>query len=85
MKKIWHDEAWEQFCDIVQRNARMAKRINELIKSIDRNGYNSIGKPEPLRGNLAGKWSVRIDAANRIIFRIVNNALEIYSCIGHYE
>jgi len=85
MKKIWHDEAWEQFCDIVQRNARMAKRINELIKSIDRNGYNSIGKPEPLRGNLAGKWSVRIDAANRIIFRIVDNALEIYSCIGHYE
>jgi len=85
MKKIWHDKAWEQFCDIVQRNARMAKRINELIKSIDRNGYNSIGKPEPLRGNLAGKWSVRIDAANRIIFRIVNNALEIYSCIGHYE
>ena len=85
MKKVWHDEAWEQFCAIIQTNARMARRIQSLVQSIDRNGYNCIGKPEALKGNLAGKWSVRIDAANRIVFRIADNALEIYSCSGHYE
>ena len=85
MKKIWHDEAWEQFCDIVQRNARMAKRINELIKSIDRNGYNCIGKPEPLKGVLTGWWSVRIDEANRLVFQIVSGEIAIHSCAGHYE
>ena len=85
MKKVWHDEAWDQFCGIIQRNAKMAKRINDLLKSIDRNGINCIGKPEPLKGNLAGKWSVRIDAANRIVFKIAGDTLEIYSCAGHYE
>ena len=85
MKKVWHDEAWDHFCNIVQRNAKMAKRISDLLKSIERNGYNCIGKPEPLKGNLAGKWSVRIDAANRIVFKIADDALEIYSCAGHYE
>lgn len=85
MKKVWHDEAWDHFCNIVQRNAKMAKRINDLLKSIERNGYNCIGKPEPLKGDLAGKWSVRIDAANRIVFKIADDSLEIYSCAGHYE
>ena len=85
MKKVWHDEAWDQFCGIIQRNAKMAKRINDLLKSIDRNGFNCIGRPEPLKGNLAGKWSVRIDAANRIVFKIAGDTLEIYSCAGHYE
>ena len=42
MKKVWHDEAWEQFCAIIQTNARMARRIQSLVQSIDRNGYNCI-------------------------------------------
>ncbi len=85
MKKVWHDKAWEQFCDIIPVNARMAKRINELLKSIDRNGYDCIGQPEPLRGDLSGWWSVRIDKANRLVFQIVDDELVIYSCAGHYE
>ena len=85
MKKVWHDKAWDQFCGILQSNARMAKRIQTLLQSIDRNGYSCIGKPEPLKGNLAGKWSVRIDEMNRLIFAIVGDSLEIYSCAGHYE
>ena len=85
MKKVWHDKAWNQFCDVLEVNARMAKRIQTLLQSIDRNGYNCIGKPEPLKGNLAGKWSVRIDEKNRIVFSINGDSLEIYSCAGHYE
>lgn len=53
------------------------KKINNLIKDIDRNGYHCIGKPEPLSGNLTGYWSVRIDKANRIVFKISDDILEI--------
>ena len=56
-----------------------------LIQSIERNGYACIGSPEPLRGNLAGWWSVRIDEKNRIVFKIENGFLVINSCKGHYE
>ena len=56
---------------------KIIRKINNLIKDIDRNGYHCTGKPEQLSGNLAGYWSVRIDKANRIVFKIVNNTLEI--------
>ena len=85
MKKVWFEKAWDQFCDILLCNARMAKRIQTLLQSIERNGYNCIGKPEPLKGDLAGKWSVRIDEKNRIVFSIEDGSLVIYSCAGHYE
>ncbi len=85
MRKLWHDKAWDEYSQWLTRDKKTLKKINDLLKSIDRNGYNCIGKPEPLKGNLAGKWSVRIDAANRIIFKIAGDTLEIFSCAGHYE
>ena len=60
------------------------KRINNLLKDIDRNGYNCIGKPEPLKGDLTGWWSVRIDEKNRLIFKIENEVIKIYQCGKHY-
>ena len=84
MKKLWHDKAWDDYIMWLSRDKKTLKRINELLKSIERNGYKCIGKPEPLKGNLAGRWSVRIDEENRIIFRIADNTLLIYSCAGHY-
>ena len=65
------------------------KRINLLLQSIDRNGTACIGNPEPLRGNLSGWWSVRINQTDRIVFRISaltseENVLEILQCKGHY-
>ena len=57
---------------------------HRLLKDIDRNGYNCIGKPEALSGNLSGFWSVRIDEKNRIVFRIENGSLEIAECGSHY-
>ena len=56
-----------------------------LINDISRNGYNSLGKPEPLKENLSGWWSVRIDAFNRLVFQIVEDTLQIYACKGHYD
>ena len=85
MRKLWHDKAWDEYSQWQTRDKKTLKKINDLLKSIDRNGYHCIGKPEPLKGNLAGKWSVRIDAANRIVFQIAGDTLEIFSCAGHYE
>jgi toxin YoeB len=85
MKKLWSDRAWEEYSDWQTKDKKTLKRINMLIKSIERNGFNCIGKPEPLVGNLSGWWSVRIDEKNRLIFSIENNILAIHSCLGHYE
>ncbi len=61
------------------------KRINMLLKDIERGHFDGVGKPEPLRGNYAGFWSRRIDDSNRLIYRVSNDILEILSCKGHYE
>jgi len=65
---------------------RTLKKINHLIKDIVRNGYEGIGNPEPLKGNLSGYWSREIDEKNRVIYRInENNDIEIIQCKGHYS
>jgi toxin-antitoxin system, toxin component, Txe/YoeB family len=81
VKKVWSDEAWEEYLYWQTQDKKIIKRINNLIKDIDRNGYNCIGKPEQLSGNLAGYWSVRIDKANRIVFKIVNDTFNVVPII----
>ncbi len=85
MKKLWSDEAWEEYLHWQMQDSKTLKRINKLLKDIERNGYNSIGKPEPLKHDLSGYWSVRIDDKNRIVFRIKNDVLEIWQCGSHYK
>ena len=85
MKKLWHDKAWAEYAEWQTRDKKTLKRINVILKSIGRDGYRCIGKPEPLKGNLSGKWSARIDDVNRIIFSIDDGILEVYSCMSHYE
>ena len=85
MKKVWFDEAWEDFEYWTQQDKKTMKRILQLLKDVDRNGYEGIGKPEPLRGELTGFWSRRIDDTNRLVYRIVDKTLEILSCRGHYD
>lgn len=86
MHKLWHDFAWDQFVNCqASGDTKTFRRICRLIRDIDRNGYNTTGKPEPLKNNLAGWWSVRVDEKNRIVFRIENGELIIRSCMGHYE
>lgn len=79
MKKVWHDKAWEEYL-YWQIQDKKRQKINRLLIDIDRNGYNCIGKPESLKGNLSGYWSVRIDEQNRIVFRINDGYLEIIQC-----
>ena len=85
MIKKWHDDAWEDYLHWQTQDRKTLKRINALIKDIERNRYSGIGKPEPLKGDLSGFWSVRIDEANRIVFRLVGDELEIWQCGSHYR
>ena len=85
MKKAWQDEAWEDYLHWQTQDKKTLQKINRLIKDIERNGYGCIGKPEPLKGELAGFWSVRIDEKNRIVFRICEEDLEIWQCGSHYR
>ena len=84
MKKIWHDDAWEEYLSWQEKDKKTLKKINRLLTDINRNGYQCIGKPEPLKGNLTGYWSVRIDEKNRLVFRINETVLEIIECGSHY-
>ena len=85
MKKIWFDEAWEDYIYWQNQDKKTIRRINSLIKDIERNKFHGIGKPEPLKGDLNGFWSRRIDDTNRLVYRINNDVLEIVSCKGHYN
>lgn len=85
MRKVWEDGAWEDYLYWQSQDKRTLKKINSLIKDIERNGYSCQGRPEPLKGNLTGYWSVKIDAANRIVFRINGDVLELYQCGSHYR
>ena len=85
MIKFWSDEAWEDFEYWLSQDRRTLKKILKLIKDIERNGYNCIGKPEPLKHEFSGYWSVEIDEKNRLVFRLKDNSLEIIQCGSHYN
>lgn len=85
MRKLWQENAWEEYLYWQTQDKKTLKRINRLLVNIDRNGYNCIEKPKPLGENLSGYWSVRIDEKNRIVFRIEGGDLEIYQCGSHYR
>lgn len=85
MKKIWFDETWEEYLYWQTQDKKTIKRINALLKDIERGHFDGIGKPEPLKGYHSGFWSRRIDDSNRLIYRINDGVLEVLSCKGHYE
>lgn len=85
MKKIWSDKAWDDYLYWQTQDKKTLKKVNKLVKDIERNNFEGIGKPEALKGNLSGFWSRRIDDANRLIYRINGEFIDILSCKGHYE
>jgi toxin YoeB len=85
MRKLWTDRAWDDYLYWQTQDKKTLRRINQLIKDIERNGHEGIGKPEPLKGNLSGWWSRRIDDTNRIVYRFKGGNLEISQCRGHYD
>ncbi len=85
MKKMWTDDAWEDYLYWQTQDKKTLKKINRLITDIDRNWYEGIGEPEPLKHDLQGYFSRRIDSKNRIVYRINNETIEIAQCGSHYK
>lgn len=86
MKEIkWDFDAWEDYLYWQSRDKNVLKRINMLVKDISRSPFEGIGKPEPLKGNLAGFWSRRINEEHRLVYAVENEMVLIFSCKGYYE
>ena len=81
----WTNEAWSDYVYWQGQDKKTLKRINKLITDTKRSPFDGIGKPEPLKENLSGFWSRRIDESNRLIYAVDNNQLTIISCRYHYE
>ena len=85
MNKVFTDNGWEDYTYWQTEDKKTLKKINNLIKDIDRNGNEGIGKPERLSGDLSAYWRRRIDDANRIVYRIDGEVLKIVQCGSHYQ
>lgn len=83
-KLTFSDEAWEDYLYWQDTDRSMLRRINKLIKDVRRSPYEGIGKPEPLKHQLAGWWSRRIDSEHRFLYRAKEQAIEISNLRNHY-
>lgn len=80
----FQERGWNDYMYWQTQDKKTLKKLNELIRDILRNGYEGIGKPEPLKGEFSGWWSRRIDEKNRLIYRISGELIEIAQCRSHY-
>lgn len=85
MGLLWEDRAWDDYLYWQVQDRKTLKRINALIADIKRNPFQGTGKPEPLKGNLNGYWSRRIDEYNRIVYFEQKGIVYVVSCRGHYK
>ena len=83
-KLTFSDEAWDDYLYWQDTDRSMLRRINQLIKDVRRSPYDGIGKPEPLKHQLAGWWSRRIDSEHRFVYRVTEQAIEISNVRNHY-
>ena len=84
-KLAWTDAAWIDYLYWQGQDKKTLKRINKLIAETIKEPFIGIGKPEPLRENLAGFWSRRIDESNRLVYAVNDEYLTIIACRYHYE
>ncbi len=85
MNKVFADIAWEDYLYWQINDKSKLKKINKLIKSIERDGYSSgLGKPEPLKHQFSGYWSRRIDSEHRLVYKVDPDNIYIVSCKDHY-
>jgi toxin YoeB len=80
----WTDEAWDSYIYWQSQDKKTLKRINKLIQATKKTPFQGIGKPEPLKENLSGFWSRRIDDTNRLVYAVDEKYLTIISCRFHY-
>ena len=85
MKITFSKNSWEDYLSWQKEDKKILKRINQLIKDIQRTPYQGIGNPEPLKYDLAGFWSRRIDREHRLVCQVIDQEILIYSCKYHYD
>lgn len=84
MKIVFSEHAWEDYLHWQRTDRRVLKRINALIRDIQRSPYEGIGKPEPLKHGLSVYWSRRVDDEHRLVSKVDADALHIVQCRYHY-
>jgi len=85
MNKVWSDDGWDDYLYRQTQDRKTLKRINELLRDIERDPFGGKGKPEPLKYELQGCWNRRINDRDRLIYRVRNNQIEIAACRSHYD
>ena len=85
MKVIWSDESWKDFEYWLDNNQKIVKRLRKLIQNTRRTPFEGIGKPEPLKGDMAGLWSRRITNEHRFVYFVNEDGLNIVSVRFHYS
>ena len=85
MNLLFHAHAWEDYQYWLVTDKAMLRRLNTLIRDIQRAPFEGIGKPEALKADLSGYWSRRIDAEHRIVYRVESDVVIIVQCRGHYS
>lgn len=85
MRLAWYEDAWDDYVWWQTQDKKTLKRINALIRDAQRSPYEEIGKPEPLKNNLSGWWSRRIDESNRLVYKVQDGLLIIAECRTHYD
>jgi toxin YoeB len=84
MRLIWSDKSWDEYIYWQNKDKKVLKKINSLLKDIKRDPYEGIGKPEPLKYELAGCWSRRISDEHRLVYEVNDFSVDIISCKYHY-
>jgi toxin YoeB len=85
MKILFDQQGWEDYLHWFEKDRKIARKINALIKDITRDPFSGIGKPEPLKYEFSGFWSRRIDEEHRLIYQIGNEIITIIQCRFHYD
>ena len=85
MKLTFTEAGWADYLWFQQSDKKLLKKINTLIKDIQRNPFDGIGKPEPLKANLSGYWSRRINSEHRLVYQIIQDNIVIVACRFHYQ
>lgn len=78
------ERGFDEYLVWQSHDRKTLKRINQLLQDIRRSPFQGIGKPEPLRGDLAGLWSRRIDGVHRLVYQVTDEKITVYQCRGHY-
>lgn len=85
MKKIWSDIAWDDYLNWQKDDKKIVNKINQLLKDIERHPFEGMGKPEPLKYDLAGYWSRQINNEHRLVYEMQNGGIYIAQCKYHYK